>query len=73
MVTVHALEQTEGLLDHAPIFNHRLKFELGWLYQEGFHDMAKTVWDRLIGVGSPIQRWNNKQRYTTTLVVGHNM
>jgi hypothetical protein len=72
MVSVRALERIEGLSDHAPILmttgiprppsNHRIKFELGWLQRDGFHDMVKKVWDRPITVGSPIQRWNHKIR-----------
>jgi hypothetical protein len=62
MVYVRALERIEGLSDHAPKSpnNHRFKFELGWLQQEGFLDMVKYVWGMPVSVTSPIQRWNQK-------------
>jgi hypothetical protein len=72
MVSVRALERSQGLSDHAPILlttgtpkhpgNHRFKFELGWLQREDFHDMVKSVWDRPVVAASPIIRWNNKLR-----------
>jgi hypothetical protein len=73
MVFVRApLERIEGFSDHAPILlttgtptptsKHRFKFELGWLQREGFHDMVKNVWERLVAANSPIQRWNSKLR-----------
>jgi hypothetical protein len=70
MVSVWALERTEGLSDHGPILmttgthrppcNHWFKFELGWLQRDGFHDMVKTVWERPITATSPIRRWSTK-------------
>jgi hypothetical protein len=70
MVSVRALQRIEGFSDHAPILlttgtpkplgNHRFKSEHGWLQWDGFHDMVKTVCDRPIIAGSPIQRWNYK-------------
>ena len=59
MVSVRALERIEKLSDHAPILlttvnptpvrKRPFKFELGWLYREGFHDMVKRVWERPVG------------------------
>jgi hypothetical protein len=72
MVSVRALECIEGFSDHAPILlttgmlkppsKHRLKFELGWLQHEGFHDMVKNVCERPVTANSPIQIWNSKLR-----------
>jgi hypothetical protein len=55
LVTVRTLERIERLSDHAPILmsmgmprpicRKQLKFELGWLHREGFHDMVKNVWE----------------------------
>jgi hypothetical protein len=70
MVSVRALERTEGLSGHTPILlttgkpkppgNHHFKFELGWLQRDGFHDMVKVVWGRPLTAMAPIQRWNFK-------------
>jgi hypothetical protein len=72
MVLVRALEHIEALSDHAPIlmttgsvrppYIRRFKFELGWLHRDGFYDMVKSVWERLVVGRSPIKRWNNKIR-----------
>jgi hypothetical protein len=66
MVSIRAFERIEGFSDHAPILlttgipkppsNHRFKFELGWLQQDRFHELVKTVWDRPVSATSPIQR-----------------
>jgi hypothetical protein len=70
MVSVRALERIEALSDHAlilmttssvsPYCARRLKFELGWLHWDGFHDMVKSIWERPVIVRSLIERWNNK-------------
>jgi hypothetical protein len=70
MVSVRALEHIKKLSDHAPILlttgtpiplcKRPFKFELGWLQREGFQDMVKNVWERLVAGNTPILRWNNK-------------
>ena len=72
LVSVRALERTEGLSDHAPILlttgmptppcKPRFKFELGWLHREGFHELVKRIWERPVVGDTPIKRWNNKIR-----------
>ena len=72
LVTVRALERIEALSDHTPILlttgssrpqdKHQFKFELGWLYREGFGEMVKEIWEKPVGGSTPIQRWNNKMR-----------
>jgi hypothetical protein len=72
MVSVRALERIERLSDHAPILlttemprplcKRPFKFELGWLQREGFQDMVKMVWERLVSGNTPILRWNNNAR-----------
>jgi hypothetical protein len=80
MVSIRALERTEGFFDHAPILmttggpsrqtTHRFKFELGWLERTSFDDMVKGVWERLTRAGCPIQRWNNKLCYLRSHLSG---
>jgi hypothetical protein len=33
---------------------HQLKFELGWLTRDGFHDMVAKVWQRTSSGNSPM-------------------
>ena len=80
LVSVRALERIEDLPDHAPILlttglprppcTRRFKFELGWLYREGFQDMVKRIWERPVAGPTPIQRWNNKIRALRNYLVG---
>jgi hypothetical protein len=71
MVFVRAMERIEKLSDHAPLLldtnpdklhgkKPSFKFELGWLSRDGFEDMVKEVWNRLVKESSTILRWNNK-------------
>ena len=80
LVSVRALERIEALSDHAPILlstgssvthdKHQFKFELGWLYREGFDEMIKRIWMQPVGGNTPIQRWNNKIRNLRTHLRG---
>jgi hypothetical protein len=70
VVSIRALERIEALSDHAPIpmttgslrrqCVRRLKFELGWIHREGFHEMVKSIWEHHVVGWTPIERWNNK-------------
>ena len=80
MVSVRALERIEGLSDHAPILlttvvprpqcKPRFKFELGWLHREGFYELVKKAWERLVTGSNSIQIWNNKVRATRKFLEG---
>jgi hypothetical protein len=61
---------TRQLSDHTPLLldtgdaahrgnTHQLKFELGWLTRDGFHDMVAKVCQRSSRGNSPMQRQNN--------------
>jgi hypothetical protein len=53
MVYFRVLERIEKLTDHAsilsttgiprPLCKFMVKFKLGWLHRDGFHDMVKSV------------------------------
>jgi hypothetical protein len=70
MIYVHVLPSLEPLSDHAHILlttgtlmpqcSRPFKFELGWLYRDGFLDMVKNMWEKPLPGSTPIQRWNNK-------------
>jgi hypothetical protein len=79
LVSVRALPQSKALSNHAPILlttraplpQHRrqFKFELGWIYRDGFADMIKFIWDKTVAGNTPIQRWNNKL-YSVCIYLG---
>jgi hypothetical protein len=68
--TLHALSRE--ISDHTPLFLNTnnpsssyqppFKFELGWLIREGFCDMVQDVWNSVIVIGTPLERWQAKIR-----------
>jgi hypothetical protein len=72
LVSVRVLPWIESLSDHAPILittgtpspqrRRPFKFELGWIFRDGFSDMVKNAWNHPVAGSTPIQRWNNKLR-----------
>ena len=78
LVSVRALERIEALSDHAPILlstgssvthdKHQFKFELGWLYREGFDEMIKRIWMQPVGGNTPIVDLRGWARHTAGIL-----
>jgi hypothetical protein len=70
-VTVRALPR--GISDHTPLLldtgtssqlkSNGFKFELAWLFKDGFHEKVIEVWQRELRGTTSIEIWQNKIRY----------
>jgi hypothetical protein len=70
-VTVNTL--TRGLSDHTPLLldtslpsQHNpsvFKFELSWLFKDGFYELVTDLWQREAKGSTPMQIWQNKIRF----------
>lgn len=71
LATVMALPR--DVSDHTPLLlqtgnasfrgnSQWFRFELGWLYRDGFLDMVAHMWRRENRGANPLQRWQNKIR-----------
>jgi transposase len=36
------------------------KFEIGWLFREGFMDIVRDIWTHTVGGCTPMERWQRK-------------
>jgi hypothetical protein len=47
-----------SLMATQPMF----RFELGWLFREGFMDIVRDIWTHTVGDYTPMERWQRKIR-----------
>jgi hypothetical protein len=59
---------TRDVLDHTPLLLNSgdsslmatqpmFRFELGWLFREGFMEIVKDIWTHTVGGSTPMERW----------------
>jgi hypothetical protein len=64
---------TRDVLDHTPLLLNSgdsslmatqpmFRFELGWLFREGFMEIVKDIWTHTVGGSAPMERWQKKIR-----------